>query len=50
MHVTSAVNGKIVTAVVTVSIPASAGTGRSGRELNGQVLRQGAIRWSLTQA
>lgn len=49
LHVTSAFNGKKVTAAVTVSIPASAGAGDEGTRLNGQVLQQGAIQWSLTQ-
>ncbi|KAE8764182.1 hypothetical protein [Georgenia thermotolerans] len=49
LHVTSEWNGQVVKAVVTVTIPASAGAGDEGKRLNGQALQQGTIRWSLTQ-
>ena len=49
LQVTSAWNGQVVTAAVTVKIPASAGAGDAGTRLNGQVLQQGTLKWNLTQ-
>lgn len=43
--ITPALDGKLVTGIVTVAIPASAGA-----ELQGRTLDQGSLRWVLTQA